>query len=132
MLESIATTFLGSFVELGPGWLLVAGVLVILGWVTYKLLGVYETSRKDSADNKQEMTKISGQMVEQMDRSNTVIENIQHEMSVMNATNQKLCESIVNSQERSAQMARDVHDANIRAADTHDKVEMLYHHLMTK
>ena len=103
-----------------------------MGWVTYKLLGVYETSRKDGDENRKEMTKISGQMVEQMDRSNTVIENIQNEMSVMNATNQKLCESIVNSQERSAQMAKDVHDANIRAADTHDKVDMLYHHLMIK
>lgn len=132
MPEGIATSFLGSFVEFGPGWLLVAGILVILGWVVYKGMAVYESSRKDSAENRKEMTQISGQMVEQMDRSNTVIENIQHEMSVMNATNQKLCESIVNSQERSAQMAQEVHDANSRAADTHDKVEMLYHHLMTK
>ena len=132
MPEGVATTFLGGFAEFGPGWLLVAGILVILGWVTYKLLNVYEQSRKDSADNKKEMTQISGQMVEQMDRSNTVIENIQHEMSVMNTTNQKLVETLMKSQERSAQMAQEVHDANSRAADTHDKVEMLYHHLMTK
>lgn len=132
MPEGVATTFLGSFAEFGPGWLLVAGILVILGWVVYKGMAVYENSRKDSAENKQEMTKISGQMVEQMDRSNTVIENIQHEMSVMNATNQTLVETLAKSQERSAAMAKEVHDANSRAADTHDKVEMLYHHLMTK
>ena len=130
--ENIATSFLSSFAEFGPGWLLVAGVLVILGWVVYKGMAIYENSRKDSAENKQEMTKISGQMVEQMDRSNTVIENIQHEMSVMNATNQTLVETLMKSQERSLKMAEELHDAAAKASDNHDKIEMLYHHLMTK
>ena len=130
-MPEVANTFLGAFAEFGPGWLLVAGILAILAWVVYKGMGIYEQSKKDSDENKSQMTKISGQMVEQMDRSNNVIESIQHEMSVMNTTNQTLVETLMKSQERSAKMAEDVHTANMRAEDTHDKVEMLYHHLMT-
>lgn len=126
------SAFFTAFGEFGPGWLLVAGLLALAAWITYKLLNIYEKSREENCQTQKELVKTTGQMIEQMDRSSTVIESVQHEMSTMTRTNQMLVETLTKSIEHSETVFKEVHEAAGNAADNHDKIDMIYHHLMTK
>lgn len=124
-MESAANTFIDRIAEFGPWWMLAAALVVLFGYVVYVFTNVYKETAKDKRTRDQEMLTISGQMVAQMDRSNTVLESVENQMSIMNETNSKLVETLLKSQERS----QDMHDMTQKISD---RVEFMYQHVITK
>lgn len=99
-----ATNFITIFAEYGPGWIFAAGVLVFGFYVAFRLLKVWEGNQSEKVEQNRQLVEISGRMVDQMDRSNTVIESVEKQMSVMNNTNATMVEALTKSQERSQAM----------------------------
>lgn len=124
-MESAANTFIDRIAEFGPWWMLAAALVVLFGYVVYVFTNVYKEVAKDKRARDQEMLTISGQMVAQMDRSNTVLESVEEQMAVMNETNSTLVETLLKSQERSQGM----HDMTKKISD---RVEFMYQHIITK
>lgn len=106
-MEESATSFITSFAEYGPGWLIASGILVFCFYVALRLLKVWEANQQEKTDQNRQLVEISGRMVDQMDRSNTVIESVEKQMSVMNNTNATMVEALTKSQDRSREMQDD-------------------------
>lgn len=102
-----ATNFITVFAEYGPGWIFAAGVLVFGFYVVKRLLSVWEGNQQEKTEQNRQLVEISGRMVDQMDRSNTVIESVEKQMSVMNNTNATMVEALTRSQDRSQAMQDD-------------------------
>lgn len=119
MTEAAAATLFNKIAEFGPGWLCVAASLVIVWLLSKKLLGIYDDTRRERIDNDREIIRISGQMVEQMDRSNDVIEAVEHQMSVMNETNAQLVKELLHSKHRNERI-----DDDIRIMK--DRIDLMY------
>lgn len=106
-MESAATTLLDKIAEYGPGWLIAAALIIFAGYVVHRLLKVYEDNQHDRLSQQREMIEVSGRMVDQMARSNTVIESVEKQMEVMNNTNATMVQALTQSQQRSQGMADD-------------------------
>lgn len=96
-----------------------AGALAFAAWVCKKVLAVWEANQHDKIEQNRQLVEISARMVDQMDRSNTVIESVEDQMAIMNNTNATMVDALTRSQERSQQMAN--HTATIL-----DRVNFLY------
>ena len=92
----------------GPAWIFVLAIIGILIWAIYKFVNIYEKTNDRRISSAEEANRISGQMTEQMERSNMVLEAVEKQLSLMNAVNDKLIDSLAKSQERSASMAENV------------------------
>lgn len=116
------SSFAQMFAEYGPGWL-IAGALIAVGiYVIHRLLNIYEKLSSDKVSTQREMTKISGQMVDQMDRSNTVLEAVQKELTLMNASNERLINNMAKDHERSAFIEGSVKKLIDRIETLYDKI----------
>ena len=107
------------FTEYGAGWIIAGAVLAFLFVVGLRILKVWESNQSDKIEQNRQLIQITGQMVEQMDRSTTVSEKVAHQMDVINNTNAQMVDALTRSQERSQQMAN--HTATIL-----DRVNFLY------
>lgn len=116
-------TFVNTFAEYGPEWMIAAAIIALGIWVVYKIVRIYEKNLEDRLNTQSDMVKISGQMVEQMDRSNSLLETVQKELTAMNAQTQALINSLEHSQDRSTKMGSDV-------ATILDRVNFLYQRLI--
>ena len=92
----------------GPAWIFVLAVIGVLIWAIYKFVNIYEANNDRRLSSAEEANRISGQMTQQMERSNAVLEAVEKQLSLMNAVNDKLIDSLAKSQERSASMADSV------------------------
>lgn len=117
-----ALSFAQMFAEYGPGWIIAAALIGIGIYVIYRLMNIYEKLSSDKVSTQKEMTKISGQMVEQMDRSNTVLEAVQKELSLMNVSNERLIENMSRDHERSAFVESTVKKLIDRVETIYDKI----------
>lgn len=123
--------------EFGPLWLLVFVLCVLVWHFGGKLIEVYaakvEASSKIEAQREErkqeetqariehdrEMAEIKGQMVEQMSRSNNLMETIKPLMESLVASNEVLHEDLKASQAGSRQMQSDMKDVK-------QKVDLIY------
>lgn len=92
----------------GPAWVAVLAIIGILIWVIYKYMNIYEKTNERKISSQETMNQISGQMAQQMERSNAVLEAVEKQLSLTNAVNDKLVDSLTKSQNRSASMAESV------------------------
>ena len=123
--------------EFGPLWLLVFAVIVLIWHFGGKLLEVFsakvdaqariEAKREDRKqeeaqgriEHDREMAEIKGQMVEQMSRSNALMESLKTLMESVVASNEVLHEDLKASQAGSRQMQSDMRDVK-------QKVDLIY------
>lgn len=117
-----ALSFAQMFAEYGPGWVIAAALIGIGIYVIYRLMNIYEKLSSDKISTQKEMTKISGQMVEQMDRSNTVLEAVQKELSVMNVSNERLIDSMSMYHKNSTFIKESVKKITDRVETLYDKL----------
>lgn len=108
-----------TFLEFGPGWLLVGVLLYFAYQFGTRAMDIFERNSQERAARDKEMLTISAQMVDQMDRSNQVIESVEEQMATMNDTNAALVNRLLESSSRSQAMANDT--AVIR-----DRVDFIY------
>lgn len=113
------SSFVAAFVEHGPGWMIAAGVIAGAFYVAVRVLKVWEANQSEKVDQNRELVEISGRMVDQMARSNDVIESVEKQMGVMNNTNATMVDALTKSQDRSLKMAQDT-------ATIKDRVDFLY------
>lgn len=85
----------------GPAWLFVLAVIGILIWAIYRFVNMYEKNNDRRISSQEEANRISGQMTEQMARSNKVLEAVEKQLSLMNTTNELLVTTFTESQNRS-------------------------------
>lgn len=118
-----SATLIDKIAEFGPVWLFVAALLVMVGYGGKKIIEIYEATRKEKLANDRDMIKISSQMVEQMERSNNVIEAVEKQMTIMNGTNAQLVNQLLRSDSRNEKMSKDMR--TIR-----DRIDLLYERLI--
>lgn len=123
--------------EFGPLWLLVFALIVLAWHFGGRLIEVYaakveassaiEAKREDRKqeetqariEHDREMAEIKGQMVEQMNRSNNLMETIKPLMESVVASNNVLHDDLKTSQAGSRQMQSDMRDVK-------QKVDLIY------
>lgn len=118
-MESSPLTLAELVAKDGPAWVFVLAIIGLLIWTVYKLLNIYENNSERTISSREEVNRISGQMVSQMERSNAVLEAVEKQLSLMNAVNDTLINTLAKSQDRSASMAESV---KVMA----DRVEQMY------
>lgn len=106
----------------GPAWVFVLAIIGILIWAIYKFVNIYEKNNDRRISSAEEANRISGQMTEQMERSNLVLEAVERQLSLMNAVNDKLIDSLARSQDRSASMAESVRTMADQIKHVYDKI----------
>ena len=107
-MESAPFTLAELVAKDGPAWIFVLAVIGVLIWAIYKFVNIYEANNDRRLSSAEEANRISSQMTQQMERSNAVLEAVERQLSLTNAVNDKLIDSLAKSQERSASMADSV------------------------
>lgn len=128
-----------SIAEFGAGWALVFAMVALLAFFGNKLIKIYSTvtaarveidqqrekRKQEEADERiehdREMAEIKGQMVEQMGRSNALMEALKALMENVVTSNAMLHDDLKTSQAGSRQLQSDVRDMKQQVAVIYDR-----------